>query len=339
MTPAVLFDARWIGAHGIGRFADELAQRVPHEVLPLAGGPAQAVDPLRLSLALKGRRHELFLSPGFNAPLWSPIPFVFTVHDLNHIDRPENSSMAKRLFYATVLRRACRRAAAVLTVSEYSRRRILDWAGLSEDRVVSVGNGVGPAYRPDVEPHRPGYPYVLCVGNRKGHKNEYRVAEAFARARLPADTRLLFTGLASPDLTQHAETLGIGARVVFLGRVDEALLPGVYRGALCLAFPSLYEGFGLPVIEAFACGTPVLTSTTTSLPEVAGDAALLVDPESVDAIRSALERLGSDDALRKTLRERGLRRAPHFAWSQVAQRVQQVLDAVPVGTCRDGRAS
>lgn len=330
----ILFDERWIGAHGIGRFAAEVAGRIPNRPLRMTGNPVSPLDPLRLALAL--RRHpddgrSPFMSPGFNAPLWSSRPFVLTVHDLNHIDRPENSSLAKRLFYATVLRRACRRAAAVLTVSEYSRRRILEWAdvpGAPVVNVVNVGNGVGPAYRPDVEPHAPGYPYVLCVGNRKGHKNEFRVVEGFARARLPAGTRLLFTGASAPDLAQHIATLGMQARVAFLGRVDEAQLPGVYRGALCLAFPSLYEGFGLPVIEAFACGTPVLTSTTTSLPEVAGDAALLVDPQSADAITAAMERLSGDDALRETLRERGLRRAAHFAWPQVAQRVQQVLDAV-----------
>lgn len=329
---SIWMDGRWVGAHGIGRFAAELAARNGYQRLPLEGRPMAPADPLKLALALRRLdRRGVFFSPGYNAPLWARQPFVFTVHDLNHIDRSENSSWLKRLYYQFVLRGACRRAAVVLTVSEYSRTRIVDWAGIAAQRVVNVGNGVDASFRPEGDLHDAGGPYLLCVGNRKLHKNEERVVEAFAMSGLAGPLRLVFTGEPSPELERVIASHRLQARVVFAGRVPEASLPGLYRGATALLFPSLYEGFGLPVIEAFACGTPVVTSNTTSLPEVAADAALLVDPLSTPQIAEAITRVVSDPALRATLRERGLRRAADYGWPAVAERVRTVLDAVAAG--------
>lgn len=322
----LLFDERWIGSHGIGRFAAELARRIPHQEVKVGGQPMSAFDPLRLAMALRrSSACSTFLSPGYNAPLWGRQKFILTVHDLNHLDRPENASVAKTMYYETVLKRACRRAFAVMTVSEFSRRRILDWTGLPEQNVVNVGNGVDVAFAASAKAFTPGYDYVLCVGNRKLHKNEERVVRAFAASGLAARSRLVFTGEATRRLSEVTDECGLMNKTVFLGRVEDAALPGLYRGALCLAFPSLYEGFGLPAIEAMACGTPVVTSTTTSLPEVAGDAALLVDPESVADIAAALVRAASDADLREVLRGRGLRQAARFTWDAVVERVLDVL--------------
>jgi Glycosyltransferase len=263
--------------------------------------------------------------PGYNAPLWPVRRFIFTVHDLNHIDVPQNSSAVKRLYYRFIIRRACHAALRVLTVSEFSRQRIIEWAGVAPQQVVCVGNGVDESFCPEGERHDPGFGYLLMVSNRRAHKNEERALAAFAKARIDPTIHLLLTGLPSDALKAQIARLGLRGRVVFLGRVEDAQLPALYRGAMGLLFPSLYEGFGLPVLEAMACGIPVLTSTVAALPEVAGDAALLVDPYDVDAMAEGIERLLLDDTLRARLYQAGPRRAAMFQWDDVAVRVGRVL--------------
>ncbi len=319
-------DQRWIGDHGIGRFARNVLDGLDYRPIPLREHPASALDSWRLARCLRYLPDvELFFSPGYNAPPGHSIPFVFTLHDLNHIDRPENSNLAKRIYYATYLRRACHRATRVVTVSEFSRRRITEWAGVSADKVINVKLGVDDAFRPDGEKYQLPYPYVLCVSNRKLHKNESRTLRAFADAQLPESLRLVMTGNATAALSAEIEQLGLMQRVMFLGRVAEIDLPKLYRGALSLLFVSLYEGFGLPVLEAMACGTPVLTSNVSALPEIAGDAALLSDPTSVGEITAKLERVVTDMSLRAVLRERGLTRASRFNWSNTVAAVRGIL--------------
>jgi len=320
------FDNRWAGDHGIGRVTNMLDSRLHLSHLPISGNPASPLDPLRLLFAmLRLPKDAAVLSPGYNVPLFVVRPYIFIIHDLNHIDRPENSSLLKKLYYNLIMRRACHNAFRVLTVSEFSRQRIISWAKVPADHVVNIGNGVAECYRDDVEPYNPGYQYLLCVGNRKAHKNESRVLEAFAAAEIDWGIHLIFTGNASEELMLQCRRLGVEKRVIFMGRVPEENLPGLYKGALALVFPSLYEGFGLPVIEAMACGTPVLTSNTTSLPEVAGDAALLVDPSSINQIKTGIEKLCSDSVLRLNLSQKGLQRAKLFKWDEVASRVKVIL--------------
>ena len=321
------YDDRWLGPHGIGRFAAEVQRRLNLRDLGLAGSPSSPFDPFRLTWAMaKLPRNATVFIPGYNAPLWPMRPFIFTVHDLNHLDVPNNSSASKRLYYHLVIRRACHSALRVLTVSEFSRQRIIEWAGVSPQQVVCVGNGVDASFHPEGERHDPGFGYLLMVSNRRPHKNEEGALAAFARARIDPAIRLLLTGSPTNALQAHIAQLGLTGRVVFVGRVEDAQLPALYRGALGLLFPSLYEGFGLPVVEAMASGVPVLTSTVTALPEVAGEAALLVDPYDVDAIASGIERLLTDEDLRTRLRVAGLKRAAIFRWDDVAARVKHVLD-------------
>ena len=327
-----LSDPRWDGPHGIGRFARETTSDAAFIPMHIAGRPMAPQDPVRLAFALRAAPQDaVFFSPGYNAPLFARQPFVFTVHDLNHMDRPENSSALKRFYYRTLLRPACHRAAAVLTVSQFSKQRLMDWAGLRAEQVFNVGNGVDAAFSPTGPLHEPGFPYLLIVGNRKGHKNEHRAVAAFAQAAIDPAVHLLFTGLPSADLLACLAQHGVAQRAHFAGHVHERDLPALYRGATALLFPSLYEGFGLPVVEAFACGVPVITSNTTSLPEVAGKAALLVDPLSVGEMAQAIASVVTDESLRATLRERGLARAALFQWPLVARRVQAVLQAVAAG--------
>lgn len=325
----LVFDSRWVGDHGIGRFALEVCHRLESaELYECHLKPTEPLDVFYLSYNFLKRNCSLWFSPGYNAPLWGLDRYVFTIHDLNHIDLDTNSSPLKRLYYSLVMRRACRRAARVLTVSEFSRQRIIDWAGVPPSGVVNVGNGVSSAFSCVVEPYQPGYPYLFCVGNRKGHKNELRLLQAFASASIDSSIRLVFSGPSSAELEEAARGLGVVERLSFLGRVEEGFLSSVYRGAIALVFPSLYEGFGLPVIESMACGTPVITSNTTALPEVAGDAALLVDPTDVAAITGAIEAIVGDETLRARLSAKGLERAKAFSWDLVADRVKAVLSEV-----------
>jgi glycosyltransferase involved in cell wall biosynthesis len=322
-------DQRWIGHHGIGRFARHVLATLDYRPVPLDGHPAAPLDSWRLALALRRLTHDdLFFSPGYNSPLFSASPFVFTIHDLSHVYCPENSSLRIRLYYATIMKRACQRAVSILTVSEFTRSQIVEWSGVSPEKVFNVGCGVDAAYRPDGDSYGLPFPYLLCVSNRKRHKNEFRVVEAFAQPALSSDMHLVFTGNATQTLSGHVERHDVASRVHFAGVVPESKLPSLYRGAMALIFPSLYEGFGLPILEAMACGTPVVTSNITAMPEVAGDAALLINPTSVEQIHTAMQQILKDAALRRQLREKGLARATKFPWSSTIATVDRLLAAM-----------
>jgi glycosyltransferase involved in cell wall biosynthesis len=319
-------DQRWIGNHGIGRFARHVLANLNYRPISLDDHPAAALDSWRLALALRElTRQDLFFSPGYNSPLFSASPFVFTIHDLSHVYCPENSSLPIRLYYATLTKRACQRAASILTVSEFTRSQIVEWSGVRPEKVFNVGCGVDGAYRPDGNSYGLTFPYLLCVSNRKRHKNEFRVVQAFAHAALPSEMHLVFTGSPTHELSAHLERHAVTSRVHFVGVVPESKLPSLYRGAVALVFPSLYEGFGLPVLEAMASGTPVVTSNITAMPEVAGGATLLVDPTSVEQIAATIGRIVSDAALRRRLREKGLERASQFSWPKTVAKVQESI--------------
>lgn len=325
----VNFDARWIGHHGIGRFASELYAHLP-ELIPVSGliKPWSAFDVLYLTFRILGNSRTTWFSPGFNAPIVGLARYVFTIHDLNHLDIPQNSSFLKRLYYRLIVKPACRRAARILTVSEFSRKRIIEWAEVSSEQVVNVGNGVSSCFWNCTEPFAPGYRYLLCVGNRKPHKNELNLLRAFARSQIDRDIRLVFTGRPAQSHFALAVELAISSRVEYVGTLEESRLASLYRGALALVFPSLYEGFGLPAVEAMASGVPVIAANATALPEIVGDAGLLIDPASVDEIATAIQRVCGDAELREELRRKGLARAKLFSWDDVAAKVRAVLNEV-----------
>jgi glycosyltransferase involved in cell wall biosynthesis len=322
----ILYDARWVGNHGIGRFAAEIQKRLPTmTAFDVSRKPWHPLDPWLLGGSLRRLRPRMFFSPGYNSPLGWPGEFVFTLHDLNHLRVPDNSNALKRAYYRYVIRPACHRAACVLTVSDYSKHEIAAWAGLTEDRIINVGNGVGFPFVASGNAYSPGYPYLLYVGSRKPHKNLSRLLHAYATSGLQRDVCLLLSG--SPDAKTEAESarLSISDRVKFIEVSDNKVLASVYRGATGFLFPSLYEGFGLPPLEAMACGVPVLTSNVCSLPEVVGDAAILVDPLSTDDIALGIRRLAHDTELRAQLRHRGLARAATFRWEDTSRKVSEAL--------------
>ncbi len=320
------FDGRWFGDHGIGRFAKEVYARIPDaDISELRSlSPSDPLDCFYITWKVLTNK-SIWISPGYNAPIFGLRRYIFTLHDLNHLDCEYNSNIIKRFYYWFIVRRACLYSARVLTVSEFSRQRILDWSGAEPEQVVNVGNGVSENFRPDGQHYTPGYPYLLCVGNRKPHKNEARLLAAFAKANIPSSIRLVLTG-PSAGLSKIASDLSINDRVVFLGKVTDDQLPEIYRGALALVFPSLYEGFGLPVIEAMSSGIPVMTSNVTSLPEVSGGCALLVDPLDVNSIANGIEIVAQDNHLRKNLIARGITQAKQYSWENVAQKILNALE-------------
>jgi glycosyltransferase involved in cell wall biosynthesis len=258
------------------------------------------------------------------------LPEVVTLHDVQHHDMPEFFGAPERALRRLTYDRAARQAAAVITPSEYSARRIVEVLDLPPDRVETVPSGIDQErFTPTAGSDdsavvaRLGLtrPFLFYPANLWPHKNHERLIRAFASA--PGDELdLVLTGRTYGRLTRLAEvagSLGVGARVRHLGFVDPDEVPTLYRAACAVVFPSLYEGFGGPPLEAMACGCPVAASTRASLAEVCGDATVSFDPESVESIAVAIERVVTDETLRRQLEERGLRRAAGFSWQRSAQ--------------------
>ncbi len=325
----VLADGRWKGRHGIGRYALEVISRLRASGVSLEELDAFALfhplEPLLLSYQIARRRPDVYFSPGFNPPLWSTTPFVFTIHDVIHLRFAQNYGLRQRAYYQAVVAPAVRRASAVITVSEFSKREILEWVAVPESKVQVISPGVAEQFSTEIEPPRLPYQYLLYVGNRKPHKNLPRLLEAFARAELGPTVRLALSGAADRETVGIIEMLALGDRVLFLGELTDAELAGLYRGAVALVLPSLLEGFGLPALEAMACGAPVIASNSSSIPEVVGDAGLLFDPYNVGALAEAMQRVVSDAGLRARMASEGLERAKMFSWEETARRTLQVL--------------
>jgi glycosyltransferase involved in cell wall biosynthesis len=323
---SILADARWFGSHGIGRFARNVLSRLSHcEQLVSGPKPLSLLDPLWLTYQIVIKRPSVFFSPGFNPPALSTAPTVITIHDLAHLQLPAFATCGRRLYYQLLVKPASNRAYRVITVSEYSRMEILKWTGLPESCVVNVGNGVDSVFRPDGSRHDPGFPYILYVGAFRPHKNIDRLFTAFQGVEHP-DLRLVLTGNRTPEITLQIKRRKLEKRIHFAGCVNDEALATLYRGALCLILPSLIEGFGLPPLEAMACGTPVIVSRTTALPEVVGNAGVLIDPLDIDDIRDAIERILSSRSLRERLRQAGPMRARLFCWDRVAEKVRHVIE-------------
>ena len=289
----------------------------------------------RLPLDLRRERIDVFHAPHYVLPLLTPCRSVVTIHDCIHLMFPQY--LPGRLAHAyarTVLWAAVRRSDRILTVSEASKRDILHFFNVSAAKVEVIPNGIDERFRlvpsdEEIARVRERYllhdPFLLYAGNIKPHKNIERLIEAFhlLRQRGHDQLRLLIIGnevSKYPTLRRTVHRFKLHTYVRFLGFVPDQMLAVLYRLADVFVFPSLYEGFGLPPLEAMASGTPVVTSNVSSLPEVVGDAAVLVDPYSAASIAEGIQQVLSDPVLRQTLAARGLARAREFSWEASVSR-------------------
>lgn len=277
---------------------------------------------------------DLLHAPVFVGPLMAPCPVVTTIHDLSFMRFPDLFPGAKRLYLRTMTQLSARRARHVIAVSQHAASESVALLGIPREKITVVYHGVDSEFRPLPEGRvaafrqRRGLPdrMLLFVGTLEPRKNLIRLVEAFARI-CGGQSKLVIAGGRGwlyKDLFTRVEELNLGEAVIFPGYVPNEELPLWYNAATALAYPSLYEGFGMPVTEAQACGTPVITSNTSSLPEAAGEAALLVDPHDVEAIAEAMKRVLGDETLRNELREQGLHHARTFSWTRTARETTQV---------------
>lgn len=276
---------------------------------------------VRLPLLLRRLRpalaHFLYVVP----PLYRGRAVV-TVQDLSFERHPELMGARDRFYFRTFVRPSVRRAERVLTGSEWTKRDLVDRYCVRADRVVVTPYGVDPGFGPD-GPAPDSAPYALFVGGLEPRKNPLAALEAVALA--DADLRLVVVGAdkggRAAEMSRAISRLGLNGRVDLRGHVAREELAALYRGASCLVFPSRYEGFGLPVVEAMASGTPVVATTAGSVPEVAGEAAILVDPQDPAAMAKGIERALAD---RERLRAAGLERAQAYTWAETARRTLEV---------------
>jgi glycosyltransferase involved in cell wall biosynthesis len=314
---------------------DRFRGRWPHVDVRLTL-PHTPLIRIPLTLSAELRRHPVdLLHVQFTAPPMAPCPLVVSIHDLSFEHLPETFTRRGRTQLRFTVRRTARNAAQIITISESSRRDIIGTYGIMPERVTVTPLAAPSHFAPVLDTARLASireqygirgDYILGVGSIQPRKNLVRLIDSYARLlasrgeeRLP---QLVLVGKKAwlfGETLRAVEDRGLADNIIFTGYVPESDLPALYSGALCFVYPSYFEGFGLPPLEAMQCGTPVITGNRTSLPEVVGDAAITVDPFNVEEIGAALSRLIDSSELRSTLRAKGLVHARKFNWRETAK--------------------
>jgi glycosyltransferase involved in cell wall biosynthesis len=289
---------------------------------------------------------DLLHCPYFAAPAIQTCPTVVTIHDVIPLVLPEYKWREANRMYTGLTSFTSKRANAIITVSECSRRDIVSTLGIPADRIHVIGNGVHPSYHPITdswllaavrERYNIARKYILYFGGFDLRKNVQRIIRSYAAlpAPLRAEYQLVIAGRLHllghplyPDPRPLVRELDMGDRIIFTGQIREQDKAPLYSGATAFLFPSLYEGFGMPVLEAMACGAPVITSRVSALPEVVGDAGVLIDPYSEPAISEALGELLTSPKRRQELGQRARERSRMFSWRQVAEQTVAVYEQV-----------
>lgn len=365
----ITVDARMLANSGIGTYLRNLLENFASlesefrfEVLCLSGELLHGLPDDRFrfiptkssiyslseqwEIARVSRQAQLLHCPHYNAPLLYRGNLVVTIHDLIHVTDPTfKRTLAARFYARPMFNLVARRAARIIADSEFTKQQIVEHFAIPPSKVGVVYLGVNDQFCP----HDRGQalprvsslvglnrPYILFVGNLKPHKNVKTLIQAFSQicARRDFDHQLLILGddqKWKAGLVSECEKLGIDDRVLFAPHVRNEDLPWVYAAAEILVMPSLIEGFGLPVLEAMACGTPVVCSRAASLPEVAGNAAEYFEPSSADDLAAAIERVVRSLELQEILRRKGLERVKLFSWDECARRTLEVYRKVLQG--------
>jgi len=360
MSKIVAIDARWL-VGGIGTYTENLLQGVGRSVNGLEfHAIARGADEARLKeicphvsvidvpiytareqflIPRAAKGCDLLHVPHFNVPLFHRGPLVVSIMDVIHLRSPNYRHTLSSMLYARpMLNAAVRKADHIITVSNYSKIQIMEALGTPSCKISVIPCGVGKQFRPyeDDRKFRDAArilgingPFLLYVGNLKPHKNVGTLLRAYAQ--LHNGRRITHSLVIVGDdarwkcsVIKESERLGIRDSTVFVPFVSADLLPRVYAAAELFVMPSTVEGFGIPVLEAMACGTPVVCSNAASLPEVAGEAALYFDPASADELASQIERLAHSKGLCASLREKGLQRAKQFTWQEFTRSHMEV---------------
>ncbi|MFF8188177.1 glycosyltransferase family 4 protein [Microbacterium sp. NPDC016588] len=351
---AVVVNGRFLthATTGVQRFAREIVRELALLVpLVVVAPPGPLVDDdLGAQVVQVGRRHghawEQLDLPAYLRRRGSPLllglattgpvryrPQVVAHHDVTYVRHPESFARSFRLLYRILIPPVLRASARVITVSDFSAREIADHYGVPLDKLRVVPNAVARGFAGPGPAHDEGVPYLLAVSSPNRHKNFDALLAAFGAAKLTHIRRLLIVGEQARAF-HSATTAKAADRVRFLGRVTDEELARLYRGATAFAFPSLYEGFGIPPLEAQSLGTPVIAGRAASLPAVLGDSALWVDPRDVDDIRHGIERLDRDEELLMELTRRGRLNEQRYSWASSAQMVAEVVQEVTAEIAR-----
>jgi glycosyltransferase involved in cell wall biosynthesis len=303
--------------------------------------PGQSLLRVPLATPLVVRRHkaDLLHMTTYVSPPWAPCPTVVTIHDLSFLEYPSAVSWRVRTMLRSLVPGSIARAAKVIAVSEWTKRDLVRRYGVDPDKITVTHEAPPPGFHAllDAPTHRlPASvrePFILAVGNVEPRKNLERLIQAFrvlvSQHQFGGSLVLVGKAGRSADQAQRAvHDAGLESRVVFTGYVSQSDLNLLYNRASLFIYPSLYEGFGLPPLEAMACGCPVVASNVTAIPEVLGDAAILVDPSSVQAIADGMAAVLQRRDLRASLRDRGRARAAGYTWDATAARTQEVYAEV-----------
>lgn len=294
-----------------------------------------------LPLLVKRHRIDLLHSPHYTIPLVKFCPTVVTFHDMIFFLHPEMHLYYKRLFFRSIIPLSARIADAIVAASENTRSDIIKLMGVSGQKVHTIPYGISPIFHPVTDPEelcraRAKYElpekYFIYVGNFEPRKNIPGLIRAFARLR-PKDINCWLVlagtrGWQDSAIFSTLEELNLADRVLLPGFISQADLPAIYSSSIALVYPSRYEGFGLPVLEAMACGAPVITSNISSMPEIVGDAGILIDPTDEDELADAMHRVSSNNGLRAQLAGTGINRAKSFSWDRAARETLSVYSNI-----------
>lgn len=295
----------------------------------------------RIPRILKRHNADIFVSTDGYLSLRSKIPSVVVIHDINFVHRPKDLPILTRLYYRYFYPKFARKASRLATVSEYSRRDIINSFDIEEDKIDLVYNGASQSFfplKPDIqeavrENYTSGNPYFVFIGSihpRKNLRNLLRAFELF-REEYKSPFKLVIVGkkfFLTRGMEEQLDIMKFKDDVIFTGRLSPEELNKVLASSWALTFVPYFEGFGIPLVEAMNCDIPIVASNVTSLPEIAGDAAIYVEPESPGNIRDGMSRIVKEEGLREELIERGKERKKRFSWDNTAKEFWKTIDKV-----------